>query len=164
MRPHKHTTAPESSPSGTLLFVIDPTHDQPPMLDFAWALAQRHHAELELVHVVDPGQMSATNMRLGVQSEVAGLARNLKHLKASTSAILLFGKAEQVLRERAEDSNAILIAIALNGSATDREQRKLGASLAHSCDCPVVMVPPDVRAADSHAFSIPNQAARRMVS
>jgi hypothetical protein len=46
-----------SLPAGTLLFVTDPAKDSLNVLEFACALAQRHCARLELVHVIDPGHI-----------------------------------------------------------------------------------------------------------
>src|ERR1700722_17493627 len=112
--------------AGTLLFVTDPVKDSQSVLEFACALAKRHDARLELVHVIHPGHISSTpDAQMGIQYRLEALAGGLRSLNRSARAILLFGKPEQVLRERAEASKATLIAIALNGSATDRVQKRL---------------------------------------
>jgi nucleotide-binding universal stress UspA family protein len=165
MSTHEHTSSTGSLHAGTLLFVTNPANDSQPVLEFACALAQRHRARLELVHVVDPGHISSMrDAQMGIQYKLESLARNLRSLSRSARAILLFGKPEHVLRERAEDTKAILIAIALNGSATDQAQKKLAGYLAGQCHCPVLTVPHDIRAADLHEFSIPSHPARRLVS
>lgn len=165
MPTHEHTSSTSSLHAGTLLFVTNPANDSQPVLEFACALAQRHRARLELVHVVDPEHNSSMpDAQMGIQYKLEALARNLRSLSRSARAILLFGKPEHVLRERAEDIKAILVAIALNGSATDRAQKKLAEYLAQKCDCPVLTVPHDIRAVDSQALSIPSQPARRLVS
>jgi nucleotide-binding universal stress UspA family protein len=165
MPTHEHTSSTGSLHAGTLLFVTNPANESQPVLEFACALAQRHRANLELVYVVDPGHISSMpDAQMGIQYKLESLARNLRSLSRSARAILLFGKPEHVLRERAEDIKAILIAIALNGSATDQAQKRLAGYLARQCDCPVMTVPHDVRAADSQALSIPSHPARRLVS
>jgi nucleotide-binding universal stress UspA family protein len=164
MPTHEYTSRTGSSlHAGTLLFVTNPVNDGLPVLEFACALADRHRARLELVHVVDPEPIpSMPDAQKGIQYHLEALARNLKSIRRNAEAILLFGKPEHVLRERAENTRALLIAIALNGSPTDRVQKKLAESLARSCDCPVLTVPPDIRAGDLQALSIPNQPARRL--
>lgn len=166
MPTHEHTSSTTGNLyASTLLFVTNPANDSQPVLEFACALAQRHRARLELVHVVDPGHISSMpDAQMGIQYKLEALARNLSSLSKSARAILLFGKPEHVLQERAEDVKAILIAIALNGSATDRIQKRLAGYLARKCHCPVLTVPHDIRAADSQALSIPSQPARRLVS
>jgi nucleotide-binding universal stress UspA family protein len=166
MPTHEHTSSTaDSSHTGTLLFVTNPANDSQPVLEFACALAQKHRARLELVHVVDPGHISSMpDAQMGIQYKLEALARNLRSLSRSAQAILLFGKPEHVLRERAEEIKAILIAIALNGSATDRVQKRLAGYLARKCHCPVLTVPPDIYAGDRQALSIPSHPARRLVS
>jgi nucleotide-binding universal stress UspA family protein len=165
MPTHEHISSTGSLHTGTLLFVTNPTHDGQRVLEFASALAQRYRARLELVHVVDPGHVLSTpDAQMGIQYKLDAMARNLRSLNRSAQAILLFGNPEHVLRERAEDVKAILIAIALNGSVTDRVQKRLAEYLARECDCPVLTVPPDVHADDPQALSIPSRSARRLVS
>jgi nucleotide-binding universal stress UspA family protein len=162
---HEHTSSTGSVHAGTLLFVTNPANDSQTVLEFACALAHKHRARLELVHVVDPGHISSMpDAQMGIQYKLESLARNLRSLSRSARAILLFGKPEHVLRERAEDIKAILIAIALNGSATDQAQKKLAGYLARKCHCPVLTVPHDIRAVDSQDLSIPSHPARRLVS
>jgi nucleotide-binding universal stress UspA family protein len=166
MPTHEHTSSTTGSlHAGTLLFVTNPANDSQPVLEFACALAQKHGARLELVHVVDPEHISSMpDAQMGIQYKLEALARNLRSLSRSAQAILLFGKPEHVLRERAEEIKAILIAIALNGSATDRIQKRLAGYLARECHCPVLTVPPDIHAGDRQALSIPSHPARRLVS
>jgi nucleotide-binding universal stress UspA family protein len=152
-------------PAGTLLFVTDPAKDSLNVLEFACALAQRHRARLELVHVIDPGHiLSMPDAQMGIQYRLEALARSLRNLNRSAQAVLLFGKPLHVLRERAEDVKATLIAIALNGSATDRVQKRLAKDLATKCDCPVLTLPPDIRAGGPQSLSLPSQTVRRLVS
>jgi nucleotide-binding universal stress UspA family protein len=154
-----------SLPAGTLLFVTDPAKDSLNVLEFACALAQRHRARLELVHVIDPGHiLSMPDAQMGIQYRLEALARSLRNLNRSAQAVLLFGKPLHVLRERAEDVKATLIAIALNGSATDRVQKRLAKDLARKCDCPVLTLPPDIRAGGPQSLSLPSQTVRRLVS
>jgi nucleotide-binding universal stress UspA family protein len=151
--------------AGRLLFVTDPIKDSQNLLEFACALAQRHRAHLELVHVIDPGHIpSMPDAQMGIQYRLEALARSLRHLNRSARAVLLFGKPAHVLRERAEDLKAALIAIALNGSATDRVQKRLAADLSRNCDCPVLTLPPDIRVGGPQWLSVPRHPARRLVS
>ena len=132
--------------AGTLLFVTDPAKDSLNVLECACTLAQRHRARLELVHVIDPEHIpSMPDAQMGIRHRLEALARSLRNLNRSARAILLFGKPESVLRERAENVQATLIAIALNGSATDRVQKRLAEDLARKCDCPVLTLAPDFR-------------------
>src|ERR1700684_2976644 len=134
MPTHEHSSTADNSHAGTLLFVTNPAGDSQPVLEFACAFAQRHRARLELVHVVDPEHISSMpDAQMGIQYKLEALARNLRTLSRSARAILLFGKPEHVLRERAQDIKAILIAIALNGSATDRVQKRMGGYLDPEC-------------------------------
>ncbi len=148
--------------AGTLLFVTDPVKDSQNVLEFACALAQRYRARLELVHVIDPGHISSMpDAQMGIQYRLEALARGLQSLNRSAQAILLFGKPELVLAERAVDIKATLIAIALNGSATDRVQKRLAGALSLKCDCPVLTIPPDVPAGDPQSLSVPSGPARK---
>ena len=152
-------------PAGTLLFVTDPAKDSLNVLEFACALAERRRARLELVHVIDPEHISSMpDAQMGIQYRLEALARNLRNLNRSAQAILLFGKPGHVLRERAEELKATLIAIALNGSATDRVQKRLAEDLASKCDCPVLSLPPDIRVGGPQWLSVPRHPARRLVS
>jgi nucleotide-binding universal stress UspA family protein len=166
MSTHERTTSTAGSlHAGTLLFVTNPVNDDPSVLEFACTLARRHRARLELVHVVDPGHISSMpDAQMGIQYKLEAMARNLRSLSRSAQAILLFGKPEHVLRQRAQDIKAILIAIALNGSITDRVQKRLAGYLARKCDCPVLTVPPDICAGDPRGLSVSSQPARRLVS
>jgi nucleotide-binding universal stress UspA family protein len=151
--------------AGTLLFVTDPAKDSLNVLEFACALAQRHRARLELVHVIDPEHIpSMPDAQMGIQHRLEALARSLRNLNQSARAILLFGKPEHVLRKRAEDLKATLIAIALNGSATDRIQKRLADDLSRNCDCPVLTLAPDIRVGGPQWLSFPSHPVRRLVS
>ena len=154
-----------SSTAATLLFVTDPAKDSLSVLEFACALAKRHRARLELVHVIDPEHIpSMPDAQMGIHHRLEALARSLRNLNTSVRAILLFGKPEHVLRERAEDVKATLIAIALNGSATDRVQKRLAEDLSRNCDCPVLTLPPDIRVGGPQWLSLPIDTVRRLVS
>jgi nucleotide-binding universal stress UspA family protein len=151
--------------AGTLLFVTDPAEDSLNVLEFACALAQEHRARLELVHVIDPEHIpTMPDAQMDIQYRLEALARSLRNLNSSARAILLFGKAEYVLRERAEELKATLIAIALNGSATDRVQKRLADDLARKCDCPVLTLSPDIREGGLQSLSLPSPHVRRLVS
>lgn len=151
--------------AGTLLFVTDPAKDSQNVLEFACSLAERHGARLELVHVIHPGNVSSMpDAQMGIKYRLEALSRGLRSLHRSAQAILLFGKPEQVLRERAEEIKATLIAIALNGSATDHVQKRLAADLSRSCDCPVLTLAPDVHVGGSQLLSLASHPARRLVS
>jgi nucleotide-binding universal stress UspA family protein len=155
----------DSVDAGTLLFVTDPAEDSLNALEFACALAQRHRARIELVHVIDPEHIpSMPDAQMGIQHRLEALARSLRNLNRSARAILLFGKPEHVLRERAENVKAAFIAIALNGSVTDRVQKRLAEDLARNCDCPVMAIPPDVRVRGPQWLSLPSDTVRRLVS
>lgn len=131
--------------SGVLLLVTDPVKDRPEVLEFVWALTKKHGASLELAHVVDLGHPSLPDMQTGIRPKLEALARNLKDLNRSARAILLFGKPEDVVAERAEDIKATLIAITLNGSATDQSKKKMAEALSRKCDRPVLTLSPETR-------------------
>jgi nucleotide-binding universal stress UspA family protein len=151
--------------TGTLLFVTDPVKDSQHVLEVACALARRYRARLELVHVIDPGLTpSMPDAQMGIQYKLEALARNLRAMDRSAQAILLFGIPEHVLAERAEDIKATLIAIALNGSATDRIQRRLAEDLSRKCDCPVLTLPPDIRVGGPQLLSVATQPVKTLVS
>jgi nucleotide-binding universal stress UspA family protein len=101
---------------------------------------------------------------MGIQNRLEALARGLRTLNRSAQAILLFGKPEQVLRERAEEIEATLIAIALNGSPTDRVQKKLAEILSRKCSCPVLTLAPDIQKEGPQSPSFPSHPAQRLVS
>jgi nucleotide-binding universal stress UspA family protein len=160
-----HEPTPGSLHAGTLIFVTDPAKDSQNVLEFACALADRHGARLELVHVIHPGHIpSLPDAQRGIQYRLEALARGLRSLNRSAQAILLFGKPEQVLRERAEAIKATLIAIALNGSATDRVQKRLAEDLSRTCNCPVLTLAPDSQEGGPQSLSVPSHPARRLVS
>ncbi len=96
MPTHEHMSSTGGSVhAGTLLFVTDPAKDSQNVLEFACALAQRHRARLELVHVIDPGHISSMpDAQMGIQYRLEALARSLRSLNRSAQAILLFGKPE----------------------------------------------------------------------
>jgi nucleotide-binding universal stress UspA family protein len=158
MPTHEGTSSTGGSvQAGTLLFVTDPAKDSLNVLEFACVLAQRHRARLELVHVIDPEHIpTMPDAQMGIQYRLEAMARSLRNLNRSARAILLFGKPEHVLRERAEDVKATLIAIALNGSATDRVQKRLAEDLARKCDCPVLMLSPGIREGGPQLLSVPS--------
>jgi nucleotide-binding universal stress UspA family protein len=151
--------------AGTLLFVTDPVKDNQDVLAFACALALSYRARLELVHVIDPGHTpSMPDANIGIQYKLEALARKLRSIDRSAQAILLFGKPEQVLAERAADNKVILIAIALNGSATDRVRNRLAEDLSRRCDCPVLTLPPEIHGGGLQLLSVTNLPERRLVS
>jgi hypothetical protein len=138
--------------------------DNQNILQFACELAQRHRIRLELLHVVDPeNSPSMPDAQMGIQYRLEALARNMKGLKKGVQAILLFGKPERVVWERAAKMKAKLIAIALNGSNTDRVQKRLALILAPRCACPVMTIPPDIRAEDAQSLSVPAARERGRV-
>ncbi len=143
--------------AGTLLFVTDPAKDSQNVLEFACLLAQRHGVRLELVHVIHPEHISSMpDAQMGIQYRLEALARGLRSLKQNAQAILLFGKPEHVLRERAEEIKATLIAIALNGSASDRVQKRLAEDLSRKCNCPVLTLAPDTHVGGPQSLSVPS--------
>jgi nucleotide-binding universal stress UspA family protein len=155
MPTNDHTTlAPGSSHGRKLLFVTDPVDDRENVLEFACELANRYRADLELCHVVDPDHSpSMPDGQTGIQYRLEALDRTVRRLKNGVQAILLFGKAEHVVSARAANIKATLIAVALNGSKTDRIQRRLARNLARECDCPVMALPPDIRVEDAPQLS-----------
>lgn len=161
-----HTTlVPGSSHNRTLLFVTDPIDDRENVLEFACELANRYRVDLELCHVVDPDHSpSMPDGQTGIQYRLEALARTLRRLKKGVQAILLFGKAEHVVSARAANIKATLIAVALNGSKTDRIRKRLAQNLAHECDCPVMTLPPDVRVEDAPSLSELFAQKKRLVS
>ena len=94
--------------------------------------------------------------QMGIQYRLEALARGLRSLKQNAQAILLFGKPEHVLRERAEEIKATLIAIALNGSASDRVQKRLAEDLSRKCNCPVLTLAPDTHVGGPQSLSVPS--------
>jgi nucleotide-binding universal stress UspA family protein len=142
---HEHPS-PVSSDSGTLLLVTDPVKDSKGLLRLACELARKHRFRLELLHVVDPEHVSLMpDSQTAIVSRLEDLARSMRSLQKGVRALLLFGKPERVVSERAADVKATLIAIALNGSSSDRVQEKLARSLAGKCDCPVMTLAPRAR-------------------
>jgi nucleotide-binding universal stress UspA family protein len=151
--------------AGTLLFVTDPVKDRQNVLEFVCALAERHGAHLELVHVIDPEHISSLpDTQICIQYRLEALAWNMRRLQGGAGAILLFGKPERVLAERAGEIRATLIAIALNGSATDHIQKRLAEDLSRKCDCPVLTLPPDARVGGPQSVFDPGSPERRLVS
>jgi nucleotide-binding universal stress UspA family protein len=139
---HEHPS-PVSADSGTLLLVTDPVKDSKGLLRLACQLARKHRFRLELLHVVDPEHVSSMpDGQMAILHRLEELARSMRSLQKGVRAILLFGKPERVVSERAADVNATLIAIALNGSNSDRVQEKLARALAGKCDCPVMTLAP----------------------
>lgn len=129
--------------AGVLLLITDPVRDKLEVLEFACALAEKHGASLELAHVIDLGNPSMPNVQTGIQHKLEALARTLRSLNRSTQAILLFGKPEHVVAERAEEIKATLIAITLNGSANDRVQKRIAEALSRRSDRPVLTLSPE---------------------
>jgi nucleotide-binding universal stress UspA family protein len=128
---------------GTLLFITNPANDNQELLEYASELAERRGVLLELLHIIDPAQAhSRPDAQMGIQYSLESLASNLRALKRHTRAHLLFGYPGNVIPKRADETRAILIALALDGSANDRIKRKLAQELAGKCACPVLMLSP----------------------
>jgi nucleotide-binding universal stress UspA family protein len=141
----------QRAPGGTLLLVADPLNDRADVLDFASELAHSGGVRLELLHVITP--QTPSDERISIRNRLTSLVRNLGSLHRNDEAILLFGNPEQVVSQRAEEVQATLIAVVLNGSPSDRFQIRLAEHLAHRCDCPVVTLPPDSGSRSEQSFS-----------
>jgi hypothetical protein len=123
-------------------------------LEFAFDLATRHGAHLELVHVIDPSHTPSTpDAQMGIQFRLESLARSLRHIKANVEARLLYGSPEEVIPKRAEEIHAKLIAFLLNGSPADYSQTKLVRRLTRRCVCPVMAISPGMRCGESAGLS-----------
>src|ERR1017187_9331155 len=131
--------------NGTLLVVADFLTGSPDILDFACRLAERHNADLQLLHVIDPEHTpSSPDAQMGAQFSLEMLAQRARALKRSAVSLLSFGCPENVIPRRAAEVNASLVVLPLNGSAGDRPQKKLVKRLREKCDCPVLAVPLDL--------------------
>ena len=146
-------TNQSSVPSGTMLLVTDPLNDSEGVLQFASELAERGGVRLELVHVIAPQTPVALDEQISIRNRLKSLAKSVGNLHRQDEATLLFGNPEQVVSQRAEDIQAKLIAVVLNGSPSDRFQIQLAECLAHRCDCPVVTLPPDSGTRGEESFS-----------
>lgn len=134
-----------SRKAGTLLFVADFVNGSQDVLDFACELAERHNADLQLLHVIDPERThSSPDAQMGAQFGLEMLAQRARALKRSAVSLLSFGCPENVIPKRAAEVNASLVVLPLNGSAADRLQKRLVRRLRGKCDCPVLAVPRDV--------------------
>jgi nucleotide-binding universal stress UspA family protein len=140
-----------SLPGGTLLLVTDPLNDSLDVLLFASELAHSGGVRLELLHVITP--QTPSDERTSIRNRLTSLVRSLGSLQRKDEAILLFGNPEQVVSQRAEEIQATLVAVVLNGSPSDRFQIRLAESLAHRCECPVVTLPPDCATRSEQSFS-----------
>jgi nucleotide-binding universal stress UspA family protein len=140
-----------SVPGGTLLLVTHPLNDGSDVLHFASELAHSGGVRLELLHVITP--QTPSDECVSIRNRLTSLVGSLGSLHRNDEAILLFGNPEQVVSQRAEEIQATLIAVVLNGSPSDRFQIRLAEHLAHRCDCPVVTLPPDSGTRSEQSFS-----------
>lgn len=145
-----------SRKAGTLLFVSDFVNGSQDVLDFACELAERHNADLQLLHVIDPEHThSSPDAQMGAQFSLEMLTQRARALKKSAVSHLSFGCPENVIPRRAAEVNASLVVLPLNGSAADRLQKRLVRRLRGKCDCPVLAVPRDLFLdGDANSFSI----------
>jgi nucleotide-binding universal stress UspA family protein len=141
----------QRAPGGTLLLITDPLNDSADVLHFASELAHSGGARLELLHVITP--QTPSEERISIRNRLTSLVKSLGSLQRNDEAILLFGNPEQVVSQRAEEIQATLIAVVLNGSPSDRFQIRLAERLAHRCECPVVNLPPDSGTRSEQSFS-----------
>ena len=146
----------------TLLFVADVVTGSPDVLDFACELAERQNARLQLLQVIDPEHaFSSPDAQMGSQYSLEMLTQNAKRPKRCAVSLLSFGCPEKVIPRRAEEVNASLVILPLNGSASDRVQKSLVRRLRGKCDCPVLAVPRDLfRDRDANSRSIRALLAR----
>jgi len=129
--------------SGALLYVTDCVNDNQESLEYACKLADKNGAYVELLHVVDPEKTaSRPDAQMGIQYSLEALARSLKTLGRQTHALILFGCPEDAISKRASDIKATLIALPLNGSASDRIKKILAKRLTVRCACPVLTFSP----------------------
>lgn len=130
----------------TLLFVADFVNVNQDVLDLACEIADKYNAHLQLLHVVDPDHASSSpDGQMGSQYSLEMLADRVRAMKRSAVSLLSFGRPERVIPRRAVDVNATVIVIPLNGSATDRLQKRLVRQLEAKCDCPVLAISPFAR-------------------
>ncbi len=148
--------AGNSSKADTLLFVVDLVNDSHDILDFACKLADRHNANLQLLHVIDPDHApSSPDAQMGNQFSLEMLAQRANAIKRSVASLLSFGRPEDVISRRAAEVDATLVVLPLNGSASDRLQERLVRRLRRRCGCPVLALPRDLcRDVDPGSFTI----------
>jgi hypothetical protein len=130
----------------TLLFIADFVNGSQDVLDLACEIAAIHNANLQLLHVIDPEHApSSPDGQMGSQFSLEMLADRMRALKRSAVSLLSFGSPEYVIPRRAAEVNATVVVIPLNGSATDRLQKRLIKRLRGKCDCPVLAISPMAR-------------------
>src|ERR1035438_1647480 len=138
-------SVPSSSKAGPLLFVADFVNGSRDVLEFASELAERHNSDLQLLHVIDLEHThSSPDAQMGAQYSLEILAQNARALKRGAVSLLSIRYLENVIPMRAEEVNASLVILPLNGSASDRVQKRLVRRLRGRCDCPVLAVPRDL--------------------
>lgn len=144
--------AATNSCDGTILFVADVRNDGQEELEFASDLADKNDVPLQLLHVINPEDaLSMPDGQMGIQYRLEVLARSLKGLSKRAEVTLLFGIPERVIPKRAADAKAALVLIGSNGSEHDSIRKKLVKRLIRRCACPVVALPPKIRAVDARS-------------
>ena len=133
------TVTPNSSTSGTLLYVTELDNDSSESLDLAFELAESKGIGLEMIHVVDlkfarPGP----DGQMGIQFRLDALTRSLRHFKRSFTSVLLFGHPEDVVTRRAREINAQLIAFPGRGQQSAAAQVAMIKRVGSKVACPVV--------------------------
>ena len=127
--------------TGRLLYVTDLLNDSQDVLEFACGLAEKHGAQLEILHIIDPEQTSSNpDAQMGIQYSLESLARNLRNLRRNTQARLLFGHPEDVISRRAAETRAALVAISESCFLNRQAQNALVSRLSQTCTCPVVIL------------------------
>jgi hypothetical protein len=133
---HLTPSAPEA---GALLYVTDCVSDSQESLEYACKLAEKHGVHVELLHVIDPERTpSSPDAHIGAQYSIEAFARSLRTIKSNARALLLFGRAEDVIAKRAAAIKATLVAFQLDGSTRDSSKTTLAHRLNKRCACPVL--------------------------
>ncbi len=135
------TIHPNSSASGTLLYVTELDSDSSESLDLAFELAESKGIGLEMIHVVDlnfarPGP----DGQMGIQFRLDALTRSLRQFKRSFTSVLLFGHPEDVVTRRAREINAQLIAFPSRGQRSAAAQVAMIKRVGSKVACPVVVL------------------------
>lgn len=111
--------------AGNVLCVTDLSEHAEGSLELALEAADKFGVHLELIHVVDLTRApSMPDAQMGVRFILESLARKLQTAKGTVTAALLLGCPEKAIANRANDSNAALVAFA-SGSAQSAIARQI---------------------------------------
>jgi nucleotide-binding universal stress UspA family protein len=137
----RQTAAANVPTSKIVLYVTDLVSDSDETLASACELAEKHGADIEVIHVIDVGQSpSRPDGQMGIQYRLEQFCCRLRSLRERVKSLLLFGSPVDVISKRASDVKVKLIAFGNNGSSSARGQQKLISSVTRRVACPVVTI------------------------